>query len=111
MCVVLTGPMVLLFVRPVFSLQCCVFPAAVVLLDFWDVLLRNIWDEHLNHSLIRDIKQTLDKIIRRNKNAEVDFSVPNLIKIVLMVRFQLPTIRALTHDSALLRVHRGSRKR
>ncbi|TNN02676.1 uncharacterized protein [Takifugu rubripes] len=49
---------------------CCVFPAAVVLLDFWDVLLKNIWDEHLNHSLIRDIKQTLDKIIRRNKNAE-----------------------------------------
>lgn len=86
---------VLLFVRPVFSLQCCVFPAAVVLLDFWDVLLRNIWDEHLNHSLIRDIKQTLDKIIRRNKNAEVDSSVPNLIKFVLMIRFQLPTSCAL----------------
>uniref|UniRef100_A0A674NH78 Uncharacterized protein n=1 Tax=Takifugu rubripes TaxID=31033 RepID=A0A674NH78_TAKRU len=67
----LTGLIVLLFVRPVFSLQCCVFPAAVVLLDFWDVLLKNIWDEHLNHSLIRDIKQTLDKIIRRNKNAEL----------------------------------------
>ncbi|CAF97905.1 unnamed protein product [Tetraodon nigroviridis] len=49
---------------------CCVFPAAVVLLDSWEVLLTKLWDEHLNHSLIRDIKQTLDKIIRRNKNAE-----------------------------------------
>lgn len=100
MCVVLTlrltGSVVLLCVRPVFSLQCCVFPAAVVLLDFWDVLLRNIWDEHLNHSLIRDIKQTLDKIIRRNKNAEVDLSLPNPIKYALMIRFPLPTIFALT---------------
>lgn len=49
---------------------CCVFPAAIVLLDSWHVLLRNLWDEHLNHSLILDIKQTLDKIIRRNKNTE-----------------------------------------
>lgn len=57
----------------VFSPQCCVFPAAVVLLDSWEVLLTKLWDEHLNHSLIRDIKQTLDKIIRRNKNAEVGF--------------------------------------
>lgn len=48
---------------------CCVFPAAVVLLDSWEILLRNLWDEHLNHSLIRDIKQTLDQIIRRNKFA------------------------------------------
>lgn len=71
------------------------FPAAVVLLDFWDVLLRNIWDEHLNHSLIHDIKQTLDKIIRRNKNAEVEFSVPNLIEYALMIHFNLPIITAL----------------
>lgn len=57
-----------------FSLQCCVFPAAVVLLDSWHVLLRNLWDEHLNHSLILDLKQTLDKIVRKNKNTEVGFS-------------------------------------
>uniref|UniRef100_A0A8C4DLT6 Uncharacterized protein n=1 Tax=Dicentrarchus labrax TaxID=13489 RepID=A0A8C4DLT6_DICLA len=50
-----------------FSLQCCVFPAAVVLLESWHVLLRNLWDEHLNHSLILDLKQTLDRIISRNK--------------------------------------------
>lgn len=50
--------------------ECCVFPAAVVLLDSWHVLLRNLWDEHLNHSLILDLKQTLDKIIRKNKNIE-----------------------------------------
>lgn len=49
---------------------CCVFPAAVVLLDSWHVLLRNLWDEHLNHSLILDLKQTLDKIIRKNRNTE-----------------------------------------
>lgn len=49
---------------------CCVFPAAVVLLDSWHVLLRNLWDEHLNHSLIRDLKQTLEKIIKINKNTE-----------------------------------------
>ncbi|TKS82160.1 hypothetical protein D9C73_016269 [Collichthys lucidus] len=49
---------------------CCVFPAAVVLLDSWQVLLRNLWDEHINHSLILDLKQTLDKIIRKNKNTE-----------------------------------------
>uniref|UniRef100_A0A3Q3X1E4 Uncharacterized protein n=1 Tax=Mola mola TaxID=94237 RepID=A0A3Q3X1E4_MOLML len=56
--------------RPAISLQCCVFPAAVVLLDSWHVLLRNLWDEHLNHSLIIDLKQTLDKIIQKNKNTE-----------------------------------------
>lgn len=49
---------------------CCVFPAAIVLLDSWHVLLRNLWDEHLNHSLILDLKQTLDKIIKKNKNTE-----------------------------------------
>ncbi|XP_067366671.1 uncharacterized protein zgc:174888 [Channa argus] len=49
---------------------CCVFPAAVVLLDSWHVLLRNLWDEHLNYSLILDIKQTLDIIIRKNENTE-----------------------------------------
>ncbi|XP_072250263.1 uncharacterized protein [Leuresthes tenuis] len=49
---------------------CCIFPAAVVLQDSWHVLLRNLWDEHVNHSLILDLKQTLDKIIRKNKNTE-----------------------------------------
>lgn len=68
-----------LFTHPVFSPQCCVFPAAVVLLDSWEILLRNLWDEHLNHSLIRDIKQTLDQIIRRNKYAGVGFAFPHAI--------------------------------
>ncbi|KAM6909623.1 uncharacterized protein FYW49_011628 [Xenentodon cancila] len=49
---------------------CCVFPAAVVLLDSWHVLLRNLWDEHVNHSLIFDIKQTLDKIVAKHRNIE-----------------------------------------
>ncbi|XP_068592243.1 uncharacterized protein zgc:174888 [Cebidichthys violaceus] len=49
---------------------CCVFPAAVVLLESWHVLLGNLWDEHLNHSLILDLKQTLDKIIKKNINTE-----------------------------------------
>lgn len=49
---------------------CCVFPAAVVLLESWHVLLRNLWDEHLNHSLILDLKQTLDKIIKKNRDTE-----------------------------------------
>uniref|UniRef100_A0A8C2YWD8 Uncharacterized protein n=1 Tax=Cyclopterus lumpus TaxID=8103 RepID=A0A8C2YWD8_CYCLU len=50
--------------------ECCVFPAAVVLLESWHVLLGNLWDEHLNHSLILDLKQTLDKIIKKNINTE-----------------------------------------
>ncbi|KAM9310520.1 uncharacterized protein KZ484_026399 [Pholidichthys leucotaenia] len=49
---------------------CCVFPAAVVLQDSWQVLLRNLWDEHLNHSLILELKQTLDKIIQKNIHTE-----------------------------------------
>lgn len=49
---------------------CCVFPAAVVLLDSWHVLLKNLWDEHLNHSLVRDLKRTLERIIHINKNTE-----------------------------------------
>lgn len=49
---------------------CCVFPAAVVLLESWHVLLGNLWDEHLNHSLILDLKQTLDRIIKKNINTE-----------------------------------------
>ncbi|XP_077455629.1 uncharacterized protein LOC144073567 [Stigmatopora argus] len=49
---------------------CCVFPAAIVLLESWNVLLKNLWDEHLNQSLIFDLKQTLDIIISKNKNTE-----------------------------------------
>ncbi|XP_076010718.1 uncharacterized protein LOC143003851 [Genypterus blacodes] len=49
---------------------CCVFPAAVVLLDSWHVLLGNLWDEHLNYSLIMDLKQTLEKILRKNRHTE-----------------------------------------
>lgn len=63
-----------LMCSPTFSRQCCVFPAAVVLQDSWHMLLRNLWDEHLNHSLILDLKQTLDKIINKNINTEVGFS-------------------------------------
>nr|XP_020473288.1 uncharacterized protein LOC109970216 [Monopterus albus] len=47
---------------------CCVFPAAIVLLDSWNVLLINLWDEHLHYSLIQDIRQTLAKIINKNRN-------------------------------------------
>ncbi|CAL9705635.1 unnamed protein product [Knipowitschia caucasica] len=49
---------------------CCVFPAAIVLLDSWHVLIKNLYDEHINRSLIRDIKQTLEKIIKSNINSE-----------------------------------------
>lgn len=49
---------------------CCVFPAAIVLLDSWQVLLRNLWDEHLNQSFILDLRQTLERIIKRNRNTE-----------------------------------------
>ncbi|XP_037310796.1 uncharacterized protein zgc:174888 [Pungitius pungitius] len=47
---------------------CCVFPAAVVLLESWQVLHGNLWDEHLNRSLIIDLKMTLSKIIKKNIN-------------------------------------------
>lgn len=56
------------------SLQCCVFSAAVVLLDSWNVLLMNLWDEHVNHTLILELRQTLDKIITKNENVAVRFS-------------------------------------
>uniref|UniRef100_A0A671XIS1 Uncharacterized LOC115566682 n=1 Tax=Sparus aurata TaxID=8175 RepID=A0A671XIS1_SPAAU len=49
---------------------CCVFPAAVVMLNSWHVLLRNLWDEHLNHSFILDIQQTLERIIKKNRYTE-----------------------------------------
>ncbi|KAJ0039423.1 hypothetical protein NL108_014548, partial [Boleophthalmus pectinirostris] len=49
---------------------CCVFPAAIVLLDSWHVLIKNLYDEHINRSLIRDLKQTLEKIIKSNRNTE-----------------------------------------
>ncbi|XP_068426624.1 uncharacterized protein zgc:174888 [Clinocottus analis] len=49
---------------------CCVFPAAVVLLESWHVLLGNLWDEHLNRSLILDLTKTLDRIIKKNINTE-----------------------------------------
>lgn len=53
------------------SLQCCVFPAAVVLLNSWDVLYTNLWDEHVNYSLIFDLKETLVLILSKNINTEV----------------------------------------
>ncbi|XP_013868144.1 uncharacterized protein zgc:174888 [Austrofundulus limnaeus] len=49
---------------------CCVFSAAVVLLDSWNMLLMNLWDEHVNHTLILELRQTLDKIIAKNENIE-----------------------------------------
>ncbi|XP_054637232.1 uncharacterized protein zgc:174888 [Dunckerocampus dactyliophorus] len=49
---------------------CCVFPAAIVLLESWNVLLSNLWHEHLNRSLVFDFKHTLERIIRKNKNTE-----------------------------------------
>uniref|UniRef100_A0A672HTB4 Uncharacterized protein n=1 Tax=Salarias fasciatus TaxID=181472 RepID=A0A672HTB4_SALFA len=54
----------------ILSSECCVFPAAVVLQDSWHVLLKNLWDQHLNYSLILDIKRTLDKIIQKNENTQ-----------------------------------------
>lgn len=58
---------------PTLSLQCCVFPAAIVLVDSWNVLLRNLWNEHLNRSLIYDLRRTLNKIISKNENTLVWF--------------------------------------
>nr|XP_057912270.1 uncharacterized protein zgc:174888 [Doryrhamphus excisus] len=49
---------------------CCVFPAAIILLESWNVLLSNLWDQHLNRSLVFDLKHTLERIIRKNKNTE-----------------------------------------
>lgn len=49
---------------------CCVFPAAVVLVDSWTVLLTNLWDEHINYTLISELKQLLDTIIQTNVHTE-----------------------------------------
>ncbi|XP_015236703.1 uncharacterized protein zgc:174888 [Cyprinodon tularosa] len=49
---------------------CCVFSAAVVLVESWHVLLTNLWDQHLNYTFILELKETLDKIVNRNKNIE-----------------------------------------
>uniref|UniRef100_A0A1A7XT47 Uncharacterized protein n=1 Tax=Iconisemion striatum TaxID=60296 RepID=A0A1A7XT47_9TELE len=49
---------------------CCVFSAAVVLLDSWNKLLINLWDEHVNRSLILDVMQTLEIILKTNENIE-----------------------------------------
>lgn len=54
-----------------FSSQCCVFPAAYVLHNSWQVLLTNLWEEHLNHSLVVELTRTLDTIISKNRNMEV----------------------------------------
>ncbi|XP_054903493.1 uncharacterized protein zgc:174888 isoform X3 [Poeciliopsis prolifica] len=49
---------------------CCVFSAAVVLVESWHVLLTNLWDQHLNYTFILELKQTLDRIVEKNKNIE-----------------------------------------
>lgn len=48
---------------------CCVFPAAVVLLNSWRTLLTNLWKNHINESLITELGDTLEGIIRKNNNA------------------------------------------
>uniref|UniRef100_A0A8C7WZB4 Uncharacterized protein n=1 Tax=Oryzias sinensis TaxID=183150 RepID=A0A8C7WZB4_9TELE len=50
------------------SPQCCVFPAAVVLQDSWAELLPNLWEEHVNYSLIVELMATLNTIIKNNEN-------------------------------------------
>ncbi|KAJ0000490.1 hypothetical protein NQD34_012332 [Periophthalmus magnuspinnatus] len=62
---------------------CCVFPAAIVLLDSWHVLIKNLYDEHINRSLIRDLKQTLEKIIKSNRNTERFQEVTDLDQLSL----------------------------
>lgn len=47
---------------------CCVFSAAIVLVDSWTLLLANLWDEHLNYGLIFDLKRALDTILKKNKH-------------------------------------------
>lgn len=56
------------------SPQCCVFPAAVVLQDSWAELLPNLWEEHVNYSLIVELMDTLNTIIKKNGNAQVGVS-------------------------------------
>lgn len=56
------------------SSQCCVFPAAVVLQDSWAELLPNLWEEHVNYSLIVELMDTLNTIIKKNGNAQVGVS-------------------------------------
>ncbi|XP_023820308.1 uncharacterized protein LOC110016677 [Oryzias latipes] len=50
---------------------CCVFPAAVVLQDSWAELLPNLWEEHVNYSLIVELMDTLNTIIKKNGNAQL----------------------------------------
>ncbi|XP_012730639.2 uncharacterized protein zgc:174888 [Fundulus heteroclitus] len=47
---------------------CCVFSAAVVLVQSWHTLLTNLWDQHLNYTFIFELKQTLDRIVGQNEN-------------------------------------------
>ena len=47
-------------------LQCCVFPAAIILQESWKTLLENLWDQHLNHSFVVQITQSLERIIEKN---------------------------------------------
>lgn len=68
------------------SVQCCVFPAAVVLLDSWHVLLRNLWDEHLNHTLVLNLKQTLERLIHRNRHTQVWFDTAAHTVVTIVTR-------------------------
>ncbi|KAJ3598576.1 hypothetical protein NHX12_002085 [Muraenolepis orangiensis] len=52
------------------GVPCCVFPAAVVLLDSWEVLHTNLWDEHVNYRLILELKRSLEAIILKNAHME-----------------------------------------
>uniref|UniRef100_A0A3B3UB65 Uncharacterized protein n=1 Tax=Poecilia latipinna TaxID=48699 RepID=A0A3B3UB65_9TELE len=57
---------------------CCVFSAAVVLVESWHVLVTNLWDQHLNYTFILELKLTLDRIVGKNKNTESFLEETNL---------------------------------
>lgn len=49
---------------------CCVFSAAVVLVKSWQVLLTNLWEHHINYTFVTELMETLDTIVRKNRNTE-----------------------------------------
>lgn len=95
-----------------FSVQCCVFPAAVVLLDSWYVLLGNLWEEHLNHSLIVDLKLALEKIIRKNENTEVMIQLKTILGLtgtrVRVIWFVIACINVFILVSNMQHIYRNT---
>ncbi|AAU11008.1 hypothetical protein LDVICp163 [lymphocystis disease virus-China] len=49
---------------------CCIFPDALLLAEAWSTLLRDLWHQHLNYSLIVDVRHMLLKITKENKNMD-----------------------------------------